>query len=283
MPSRAQPADRHITRDVDARRVSDLLERPPRTSLTFRRGGAVAVEPVVLRMVEGVPCCGIAPEASTALDADEVVLLADDGWYWFELRGISLRGRLTRLAAPPVGGSPELAWFSLAPRRTLAWDYGTLREEHDGAANGQGDAAAFLAASMVAQVATLSAKGNPFVTPLWFVSDETGTLYVTTGMQSRAGRNVVVNPAVVLLFTGERWPQAKGVLRMDGTASCRAGFPPARILARIAWKYYLGPGALRSELRNLPRWRLRLRYYGQLSPGYLVVSPRSVRFVTRES
>lgn len=277
----ARAADR-VTRDVDPSEVADLLERPPRASLTFRRDDAVQIEAVALRMVDGQPCCGLTREASAALvGADEVVLLADDGWYWFQLRGISLRGRLTPMTRPPAGGSPALRWFRLAPRRTLAWDYGTIHDEPSGPASDE-NVRAFLAGSMVVQVAALSAKGNAFVTPLWFVADA-GKLYITTGTQSRAGRNVVSNPAVTLLFTGERLGPCAGALRMTATAICRDGLPPARVLARIAWKYYVHPRALVSELRNVARWRLRLRYYGGLSPGYLEVTPSSTEYVRRES
>ncbi len=280
------PGDEHgerrrvveVTRDVDPSRVHDLLERPPRASLTIRRGDAVHVEPVIVRLVEDRPCCGVQREAGAAVEAaDEVVLLADGGWYWFQLRGISLRGRVARMDKPPTGASPDLVWFQLAPRRTLAWDYAAIREERT-ESGGDPDVAGFLAASMVVEVATLSKKGNAFVTPLWFVADR-GKLYITTGMQSRAGRNIATNPAVVLLFTGERLEAGGHALRMHGIASGRVGLPPARVLARIAWKYYASPLALRSEIANMTRWRLRLRYYGQLTPGYLEVLPQSAELV----
>ena len=61
----------------------------------------------------------------------------------------------------------------------------------------------FLHGSMVALVATVSATGRPFVTPLWFVVDG-GTLYLTTGTATWAARNVARQPEVALLLTGER-------------------------------------------------------------------------------
>ena len=64
------------------------------------------------------------------------------------------------------------------------------------------DVQAFLRGSLIVQVATLSPKGRPFVTPLWFVVDR-GALYITTGAESRAGKNVGQHPGVVLLFSGE--------------------------------------------------------------------------------
>jgi hypothetical protein len=133
---------------------------------------------------------------------------------------------------------------------------------------------AFLRDSMVAQVATLSAKGRPFATPLWFVVDR-GALYVTTGPGSWAGRNVTANPEVVLLFGGERGAGSDGVLRLRGTATCHHGLPGWRVLLRIAVKYYVSPGALRVEMRNARRWNLRQLYYGPLKGrvGYIRMVP----------
>ena len=133
---------------------------------------------------------------------------------------------------------------------------------------------AFLRASMVAQVATRSARGHPFVTPLWFVIDR-GVLYVTTGPGTWVGRNVADNPEVVLLLGGEHGGWSGRVLRLRGTATCHRGLPSWRVLVRIAVKYYVSPGALRVELRNLRRWHLRWGYYGQLrgGVGYVRIVP----------
>jgi hypothetical protein len=137
----------------------------------------------------------------------------------------------------------------------------------------------FLEDSMVAEVASLSPKGRPFVTPLWFVVDR-GLLYVTTGPGSWVGRNVVGHPEVVLLFGGER---GGGLLRLHGTATCHHGLPAWRVLLRIAAKYYLSPAALRVELRNARRWRLRWRYYGQVKGGfgYVRIVPRVGEILSR--
>ena len=70
------------------------------------------------------------------------------------------------------------------------------------------DVQRFLAHSMVVQVATVSAKGTPFVTPLWSVSHG-GRLYITTGRRARAPRNLAQRPHIVVLCTGE-WLGASG-------------------------------------------------------------------------
>jgi hypothetical protein len=141
---------------------------------------------------------------------------------------------------------------------------------------------AFVRGSLIVQVATLSPKGRPFTTPLWFV-DDGGALYVTTGAASRAGKNVGQHPAVVLLFSGERAAGPARCLRLRGTARCFSGLPSWRVLFRILAKYYLSPRALATELRNAHKWRLRLRYYGQArgGAGYIRVVPTAADFLAR--
>jgi hypothetical protein len=139
---------------------------------------------------------------------------------------------------------------------------------------------AFVRRSLVVQVATRSVKGRPFMTPLWFVVDG-DALYITTGAQSRAGKNVLRNPEVALLFSGERVHDSTRALTMHGTATVHAGLPPWRILLRVARKYYLVPAALLTELRHARQWRLRQRYYAQTSggAGYIRVVPTAAQFV----
>lgn len=132
----------------------------------------------------------------------------------------------------------------------------------------------FLRGSMVALIATVSAKGRPFMTPLWFVVDD-GALYLTTGTATWTARNVVPHPEVALLLTGERLTHPGETLRLHGTATIQHGLPPWRVLARIAAKYYVAPGGLAVELANARKWGLRARYYAQVKggAGYLRVVP----------
>jgi predicted pyridoxine 5'-phosphate oxidase superfamily flavin-nucleotide-binding protein len=143
-------------------------------------------------------------------------------------------------------------------------------------------AEAFIRRSMVAMVATRSPKLRPFVTPLWFVLDG-DALYVTTGTQSWAGRNIEEHPTITLLFGGERGTAAEPFLRLRGRAACENGFLPWRVLARVAAKYYVAPRALFVELRHLAQWGLCMRYYGGVpgGAGYLKVVPTSAEFVHR--
>jgi hypothetical protein len=133
---------------------------------------------------------------------------------------------------------------------------------------------------MVVELATLSPRRRPFVTPLWFVVDH-GALYLTTGTGSRAGRNIVQHPQVALLFSGERSGQRTELLRLRGKATCHSGLPSWQVLLRVAAKYYVSPRALLVELRNAGKWPLRARYYGQVKGGvgYLRVVPTGAEFL----
>jgi hypothetical protein len=140
----------------------------------------------------------------------------------------------------------------------------------------------FLRGSMIALVGTLSAKGRPFVTPLWFVVHH-GALYITTGPGTWAGKNIQQHPDVTLLFSGERAGRPDRVLRLRGTATCHHGLPSWAVLLRVAAKYYISPRGLASELRNARRWRLRSLYYGQVKGGfgYIRIVPDAHEFVRR--
>jgi hypothetical protein len=138
----------------------------------------------------------------------------------------------------------------------------------------------FLRRSLVVHVATLSPKRRPFVTPLWFVMHR-GVLYITTGPETWAGKNIQRHPEVTLLFSGER--AGNHVLRLRGTATCHRGLPPWPALLRIVARYYLSPRALRAELRNIRKWRLRALYHKQVegSAGHVQVLPGECELLTR--
>lgn len=56
--------------------------------------------------------------------------LFDEGVQFFDLRAIYIRGRVKSVEAPndaPAGRT----WFEVIPIKTVAWDYGTLREVTD--------------------------------------------------------------------------------------------------------------------------------------------------------
>ncbi len=111
-----------VTRDVALGELSDLLARPPRASVTFIDGDGVVIAPVRARFVGDQPRVGL-PAGGPDLEGREVIVLVDDGPWWFRLRGASFRGVARRDTE-----ADGIVWWAVAPRRVLAWDYGTVRE-----------------------------------------------------------------------------------------------------------------------------------------------------------
>jgi len=119
---------RRVCRDVEPQAVGDLLENPPRAAVAFVEAEEVEVLPVRARMAGGVHLFAVCADVAPDLGGREVVLVRDDGPYWFQLRGISVRGVAARAAAPQDESAEPLVWYAIEPRRVLAWDYATLRE-----------------------------------------------------------------------------------------------------------------------------------------------------------
>lgn len=118
--------NRHVTRDVEVATLADLLKRPPRATVAFIDRDEVQVLPVQYRLHGDAHWIGVAGDVAAGLDSAKVVLVIDDGTYWYELRGISVRGVAER--NDPADADAECVWYTIAARRILAWDYGTIRE-----------------------------------------------------------------------------------------------------------------------------------------------------------
>jgi hypothetical protein len=118
---------RSVTRDVEPGDVGDLLADPPRATVAFVEAGDVDLLPARAQLEGGVHLFAVRDDDAPDLNGREVVLVRDDGPYWFELRGISVRGVARDAAAPNAQSQGQLAWYRLEPRRILAWNYGALR------------------------------------------------------------------------------------------------------------------------------------------------------------
>jgi hypothetical protein len=118
---------KRVTRDVDTTAVGDLLDHAPRATLAFVEAEEVEVLPVRAGMSEGVHIFAVPTAGAPDLRDREVVLVRDDGPYWFQLRGITVRGIAKRGVAPIGESGQHLIRYSIEPRRVLAWDYGRLR------------------------------------------------------------------------------------------------------------------------------------------------------------
>jgi len=123
---------KHITRDIDPADAQDLLERVPRACLSFACNDGPYAQPIAFLWQDGRYLVGI-PETENLRPAidHEVVLLVDEGVYFFDLRAICIRGHV-KPAEAPNGAPAGRIWLEVIPLKTVAWDYGTLREVHHG-------------------------------------------------------------------------------------------------------------------------------------------------------
>ncbi len=122
---------KRVTRNIDPGCARDLLERVPRACICFACAQGPQAEPVVLVWQDDRYLVGIPEQAERRPGpGQEVVLLVDEGVYFFDLRAIYIRGRV-RPAEAPKGARASHTWFEVVPLKTVAWDYGTLREVKD--------------------------------------------------------------------------------------------------------------------------------------------------------
>lgn len=274
-----------ITREVPVAAVADLALAPPRAALAATVDDRIGLWPVDVALQDPADPASSAwvvrlPESARDLTGSQVVVVADDGPQWFRLRSLTIRG-----TAQPGGDRT----YTVVPERVVAWDYGALRETTDESGpqpipqfddGGAGPAPhrfarldAALDRARVMVVATRSARGTPFAVPLWFVTHR-DRVYAGTSASSWTVRNVSACPEVAVLFGGEKGTgSARFLLR--GHARAVRGAPPAAVLARMAWRYYLAPAFAATELRHRRLWGLRMRYYSQAQAAHLVISPQS--------
>lgn len=224
------------------------------------------------------------PDGSVDLAGRSVVVIADDGPQWFRLRSLTVRG-----IAKSLGDHR----YQVVPERIVAWDYGSLREvptppvasnprQTSLSAADQDDNVhplrspnleAAVSESRVMILASQSLKGTPFAVPLWFIPHH-GRLYASTSASSWTVRNVAASPQVALLLGGESRDNTNRLL-VRGRARAITDIPPPTVLARIAWRYYLQPRFAAVELNHIRLWALRMRYYGQSKPAYIVITPQT--------
>lgn len=132
-----------------------------------------------------------------------------------------------------------------------------------------------LARSMVTRVAVRAPDGRPFLTPYWFVTDDS-RICITTARNALLARYIDTDPRVVLLFDSDRDGAPAGVLRLTGAARVHAGVPRSlRLLSRIVAQYVLNPGGLRCEIGHLHLLNLRRRFYAQSAPAWIEVAPET--------
>ena len=122
---------KRVIRDINPASARDLLERVPRACICCACDHGPQAQPVVLMWHDDRYLAGIPEQAERRPGpGQEVVLLIDEGVYFFDLRAIYIRGRV-KAAEAPRGMPAGRTWFEVVPLKTVAWDYGTLREVRD--------------------------------------------------------------------------------------------------------------------------------------------------------
>jgi uncharacterized pyridoxamine 5'-phosphate oxidase family protein len=121
----------------------------------------------------------------------------------------------------------------------------------------------FLSRSMIVRLATVSARQQPRLTPLWFVADR-GRIYMNAREGSPAARDIAAHAGVVLLFSLDRGPDNGSVLRITGRARVRRRAAVRRRAVLLsALKYHISRGGLRNLLGSLGSLFTRLHYYAE--------------------
>ncbi len=120
-----------MLRGISISIARDLLERVPRACIAFAGDDGPQAQPIVLvwhdcRYFVGI-LENVAPRPSPG---QEVVLLVDEGIYFFDLRALYIRGQV-QPAEPPKDAAVGHMWYEVVPLKTVAWDYGALREVSD--------------------------------------------------------------------------------------------------------------------------------------------------------
>lgn len=123
---------KRVTRNIDPSSVRDLLERVPRACLCFASDHGPQTQPIVLVWHDGRYLVGI-PLATDPRPGfgQEVVLLIDEGVYFFDLRALYIRGQVRPAEIPKDTLTNGHTWVEVVPLKTVAWDYGMLREVTD--------------------------------------------------------------------------------------------------------------------------------------------------------
>jgi hypothetical protein len=113
--------------------LQDLVDAAPRANIAFSTADGVEAAPVAFRYQAGRYLIGVPrTDGHPMLSPGALVqLVIDDGRWFFDLRGISVRGHTAPADQAPEGAAASVGWFELTPEQVLAWDYATLRTAAD--------------------------------------------------------------------------------------------------------------------------------------------------------
>jgi nitroimidazol reductase NimA-like FMN-containing flavoprotein (pyridoxamine 5'-phosphate oxidase superfamily) len=138
----------------------------------------------------------------------------------------------------------------------------------------------FVDRTLTVRLATVSAKGTPMVTPLWYARDG-DVIYMGTRRGSIHARHMTENPRVVMLFGDRNVRRTKRVLKVIGTARvCEYETMSSARKARLAWRYFFQPEALWHWLKNWRKLGVRNRYYAERTdPAMVEITLEDAEFV----
>jgi len=123
---------KQVTRNIDPNCAQDLLERVPRACLCFASDNGPQAQPIVLVWQDGRYLVGLLEDADhQPSPGQQVVLLIDEGVRFFDLRALYIRGQVKQASAPREAPAADCTWVEVVPLKTVAWDYGMLREVSD--------------------------------------------------------------------------------------------------------------------------------------------------------
>ncbi len=140
----------------------------------------------------------------------------------------------------------------------------------------------FVDRALTVRLATISNKGTPLLTPLWFARDG-DVIYVGTRRGSLHARHITENPRVVMLFGDRGGKRTRRVLRVLGTARvCDYQTMSLIRKARMAWRYFLRPAALVHWAANWRKIGVRNRYYAERTdPSMVEITLEDAEFVAQ--
>lgn len=112
-----------ITRAVTIEDLQGLLARSRYATVAWQAAGEAAAAPCAFSFKGGRYRFGL--PAGTLDAGAEVALVVDAGPFFFDLRGVRVRGAAALLDGEHDGG---LAWFEVEPALEVAWHYGRMRD-----------------------------------------------------------------------------------------------------------------------------------------------------------
>lgn len=111
-----------ITRALTAGEMEPFLRAARTATVAWVHDGAIQAAPAAFRYRDGVYELGLSP--GTMADAMEVSAVVDAGPWYFDLRGVRIRGHARRQRP----GDSDLEWYAVAPEIEVAWHYGRMRD-----------------------------------------------------------------------------------------------------------------------------------------------------------